>query len=107
MSRTTWFPQLPDKNTEILQLAAVFRPPDRRQDPRVGKRKSGVRHQKMKQLEFLGCQMNWCPRPFHLAPGRVQLDVTDPDGGGLVRLGRVGAAHDSAQPRRQLADVKD
>src|ERR1035438_9342674 len=54
-SATAWGPvsgPRPDKSTEILQLAAVFRPPDRRQDPRVGKRKSGVRHQKMKQLEF-------------------------------------------------------
>src|ERR1017187_5172945 len=81
---TELFPQLPDKSTEILQLAAVFRPPDRSKDARVGKRKSGVRHQKMKQFEFLGCEMNWCPRPFHLAPGRVQLDVSNPDGGGLV-----------------------
>src|ERR1035438_2291653 len=75
---TELLPQLADKSTEILQFAAVFRPPDGGQDARVGKRKSGVRHQKMKQFEFLGCQMNWRPRPFHQAPGRVQFDVSDP-----------------------------
>src|ERR1035441_2875547 len=58
---TEFFPQLPDKSTEILQLAAVFRPPDGSQDSRVGKRKSSVRHQKMEQLEFLGCHVNWRP----------------------------------------------
>src|ERR1039458_5524423 len=33
---TELFPQLPDKSTEILQFAAVFRPPDRIQMRRVG-----------------------------------------------------------------------
>src|ERR1022692_4451609 len=60
----------------------------------------------MKQLEFLWRQMNCRPRYLHQAPGRVEFDVSDPDGGGLVRLGRIGAAHDSAKPRRQLPDVK-
>src|ERR1039458_1658030 len=37
--------QLPDKSTKIFQLAAVLRSPDRSQNTRVRKRKSGVRHQ--------------------------------------------------------------
>src|ERR1035441_6613301 len=49
---TELFPQLPDKSTEILQFAAVFRPPDGSQDARVGKRKSGVRHQEMPQNDI-------------------------------------------------------
>src|ERR1035441_2331833 len=71
---TEFFPQLPDKSTEILQLAAVFRPPDGSQDARVRKREPRVRHQKMQQVEFLGCQVNYRSRPLQQPPGRVQLD---------------------------------
>src|ERR1039458_10195559 len=53
-----FLPQLAYKGTEIFQLPAVFRSPDCRQDARVGKRKSGVRHQEMKQLEFLERHVN-------------------------------------------------
>src|ERR1035438_2650565 len=59
---TELFPQLPDKSAEILQLAAVFRPPDSSQDPRVSKRKSGVRHQseehtsELQSLRHLACR---------------------------------------------------
>ena len=78
--------QLPDKRPEILQLSAVFRPPDRPQNARVRKRKSGVRHQKMKQLIFLGSHVDWRSRSLDLPPCRIDFDLSMVSGTNGLRL---------------------
>src|SRR5664280_1769493 len=100
------FPHLPNKSTEILQLMAVFRSPDCCQNARVRKRKSGVRHQKMEQFEFLGCDVNCRSRSLHHAPHEIKFYLANCDRGGIVSLGSVCAADGSAKPRRQFSKVE-
>jgi hypothetical protein len=98
--------QLPDKRTEILQLAAIFRSPDRRQNAGMRKRKSSVRHQEVKQLEFLRSHVDFHPRSLNQSPRSVKFDISNSNWGCIVSLGRMRAAHGSAKTRSQFPVVE-
>jgi len=70
------------------------------------KRKPGVSHQKVEQLELLGRQVNGPSGSLHQPARRVKFYFTDTDDGGKIHLGRMHAAHGSAQPRRQFPTWK-